>query len=917
MELTKFREAIQEYNRFIGKSQKDLAVAVGLHPNVLSTKLNGSGNDRLTYPEIKRIIATLISWKAISARTEVLELLALVHLKETALTLDEWNNSPFNQLETSANGHNLPQTDSLPRQVAANSVAKIVPKERTPNNLPYQLTSFIGREKEIAEIRGILAISRLVTLTGAGGSGKTRLALKVAGEVVGDYKDGVWLVELAQLTDDRFVARNVAQILGLSEDPSISYTNRLIDYLGKMDLLLILDNCEHLIEACATLASELLQNCPHLKILATSREGLNLRGEKIYLVPTLGVPPSSNKIKPLNSPENLTKYESVQLFIERAGAVNGQFKLTDNNGYAVTEICRRLDGIPLALELAAVRVKTLSVDQLVERLKDRFHLLTGGSRTDLPRQQTLHALINWSYDLLNGKEQLLLQRLSIFVGGWRLEAAEQVCDGEGIASQEVLDLLQELVHKSLVITQIQEGLPRYYMLESILQFGREKLQSSGGYQELREKYLEYYTCLAEELEVKRIGKEQVTALRLFEKEYNNFEEALRLALDSGQVELELRIAGALLWFWVYFGYISEGSDWVEKGLAETSARVALPVKANAYYSVGWLAGFQIANWEKSQKYNSKALILYTQLGDESGQAFCIGLSGMLSFHRQDYAEAEKLIRDGLAIFRRIGDKWGSRHLLGMSYVLFYQGKFEEADKWLEEALSICQEIGDKEGASWILSQKGLLAKVQNNLKKAEGYFEESLIFARELGLNSLEMSISLEGLGAIRMMQGNLEVARLLLEESLVLREKLGSRSVVLNPIILLGKTVLAQKEYDFALELFKEALISGQKAGQTLQIIQSLKGLAKVLAALGRNEVAARLGGSGEALEGKNLSIEILEQNQDIFIEFSYSSHFGPSDNPVYARAWAEGKALTLEEVVEFVSTDISSPNLAVNKPS
>jgi len=330
-----------------------------------------------------------------------------------------------------------------------------------PNNLPPSTTSFIGREIEIAKIKALLITSRLVTLTGAGGIGKTRLSQTVAQELLTTFKDGIWLVELAPLADPALVVQAVAHALKLSEKPGQLLLTTLLERLKTNNILLLLDNCEHLIESCARLVTELLADCPNLKILTTSREGLNVRGERLYRVPSLGVPPAGNQTQPLNTIENLTRYEAVRLFIERAQAVNSQFQLTEKNSKTVAEICRRLDGIPLALELAAVRVKALSVEQIAKRLIDRFRLLTGGNRTDLPRQQTLRALIDWSYDLLDEKEQVLWQRLSIFAGGWTLEAAEKVCTGEPIEEWEVLDLLTQLVEKSLVVTEGENVATRY------------------------------------------------------------------------------------------------------------------------------------------------------------------------------------------------------------------------------------------------------------------------------------------------------------------------------------------------------------------------------------------------------------------------------------------------------------------------
>src|SRR5918997_3914016 len=349
------------------------------------------------------------------------------------------------------------------------------PERLLSNNLPLQLTSFVGREREIAEARDLLAEQRLLTLTGPGGCGKTRLALKAAAELAERFEDGVWLVELASLSDPALVPQTVAFALGMREQPGRLLTDTLSEYLELKKMLLVLDNCEHLVEACAQLAEALLRACPNLRILATSREALGITGETGWLVPSLSLP-DPRYLPPV---DELPRYEAARLFIERAAAMLPTFELTDRNAAAVARLCRGLDGIPLAIELAAARVKVLSVEQIAERLHDRFRLLTLGSRTALPRHRTLRATIDWSHDLLSEEEKVLFRRLSVFVGGFALGAAEAVCVGEDLEENEVLDLLSHLVDKSLVVMQERGGGMRYGLLETVRQYGREKLEESG------------------------------------------------------------------------------------------------------------------------------------------------------------------------------------------------------------------------------------------------------------------------------------------------------------------------------------------------------------------------------------------------------------------------------------------------------
>jgi predicted ATPase len=366
------------------------------------------------------------------------------------------------------------------------SVVSISPKSR--NNLPTNLSKFIGREKEIAEVKGALSEYRLVTLTGSGGVGKTRLSLQVAAELLDQFPNGTWFVELAPITDPDLIPQVILTAADMQTQQGRSALDSLMDFLREKTSLLVLDNCEHLIEACARLADTLLNAAPNLKILASSREALGVKGEQAWHVPSLSIP----DLKHLPAIEGLSQYEAVRLFIDRAVLAQPHFAVTDENANAVAQICSRLDGIPLAIELAAARVKVLKAEQIAERLNDRFRLLTGGSRTALPRQQTLRALIDWSYDLLSENEKLLLRRLAVFMGGCTLEAAEQVCNDGHIHAEDVLDLLIHLVDKSLVVVDENPAQLRYRMLETVRQYAREKLLESGEGEKFHTQHIAYF-----------------------------------------------------------------------------------------------------------------------------------------------------------------------------------------------------------------------------------------------------------------------------------------------------------------------------------------------------------------------------------------------------------------------------------------
>ena len=376
--------------------------------------------------------------------------------------------------------------------------------ETTPNNLPLQPTTFIGRDKELTELKRLFAAARLLTLTGSGGCGKTRLGLQLAADSLERFPDGAWLVELAPLSDPGLVPRTAATVLALEEEPGKPITTTLVEHLKDKRALLLLDNCEHLLGACATLAESLVRQCPHLTILASSREALGIAGEQTYRVPSLSLPDP----KETPTPASIASFEALQLFVDRCLKVDADFRVTGENAATLVSICHRLDGIPLAIELAAARVRSLSVEELNRRLDHRFRLLTGGSRTALPRQQTLRSLIDWSYDLLHDPEKLLLQRLSVFAGGWTLEAAECVCAGGDVEDGAVLDLLTSLIDKSLVAVDQSDARSRYRLLETVRQYARERLVESGGAEAIRERHRDYFVALAEEADNKLLGAEQ-------------------------------------------------------------------------------------------------------------------------------------------------------------------------------------------------------------------------------------------------------------------------------------------------------------------------------------------------------------------------------------------------------------------------
>ena len=466
-----------------------------------------------------------------------------------------------------------------------------------PNNLPVQVTSFIGREKEIEAVETLLSKTRLLTLTGSGGCGKTRLGLQVAADVLENYPDGVWLIELAPLADPALVPQAVAQALNVSEEPGKPLLPTLVAALKAKRLLLVLDNCEHVLDACSRLVDALLRACPGVGVLASSREGLGIAGETVYRVPSLSLPDP----KQTATPASLNLYEAVRLFVDRARAALPGFVVTNANAPALASVCHRLDGIPLAIELAAARVRSLSVEEINNKLDNRFRLLTGGSRTALPRQQALRALIDWSFDLLNAQEKMLLCRLSVFAGGWTLQAAEAVgvgesLTGESIEDWEILDLLTSLVDKSLVLAQTQRETTRYGLLETVRQYVRDRLTESGESLVVRTRHANYFLTLAEEVKPKMRGMEQVQWMGVLEEEHDNLRQALAwYAEDAQDAEAGgkgLRLAAALFELWKTHGHLSEGRERLHTLLAHPTRQEPTSARAQALAEAGWLAYMQ-------------------------------------------------------------------------------------------------------------------------------------------------------------------------------------------------------------------------------------------------------------------------------------------------------------------------------------
>ena len=771
------------------------------------------------------------------------------------------------------------------------------------NNLPVQLTSFIGREKEIQAVKSLLARTRLLTLTGSGGCGKTRLALQLAADLIEEYSDGVWLVELAALSDPALVPQIVAAALGLREEPGRSLTQTVTDYLQTKTLLLVLDNCEHLVEACAHLVEILQRPCPRVKIVATSREALGVSGEQVYRVPSLLVPDPAGLVKTQsNVVAVVSGYDGPRLFVERAGLHQAGFALTPQNASEVVSICQRLDGIPLAIELAASRVRSLSLGQIAARLQDRFRLLTGGSRTVLPRQQTLRAAIDWSYDLLTQREQVLLARLSVFAGGWSLEASEQVCAGEGIEERDVLDLLTSLVDKSLVVFEAEqedEAGARYRLLETIREYGWERLTECEEAAEWRRQHRDYFLALAEEAEPKLAGAEQAEWLERLESEHDNLRSALGWCqAEEGGAEAGLRLAGALWRFWEVRGYLGMGRGYLGEALSRVGAAGRTALRARALNGAGNLADNQ-GDYEVARALYEESLSIRRELGDKQGIANTLNNLGIVSKEQGDYRGARVLYEESLSIRREIGDRVGIAYSLNnLGVVAHEQSDYTASQAYHEQSLAIKSEIGDQGGIAYSLNNLGTVALDQGDYGSSRAYYEQSLAIFREIG-DQGSIAYSLNNLGVVAWHQDDSETARGLYEESLSIFRELGDKRGIAGSLNSLGNVARGRGDYRGARTLQEEGLAIRWELGDKWGIAESLEALATLAVAEGRPERAARLRGTAEALrEAIHTPLPPNEREQYDRDLAAVREALGEA---AFAAAWAEGRRMSMEQVIEY----------------
>lgn len=813
--------------------------------------------------------------------------------------------------------HNEPDwTARLMEMAAASHAERAVKGLGTPPkapaySLPIQLTSFIGREREIAEVKRLLSVCRLLTLTGAGGCGKTRLALRVIADLMESHNHGVWFIELAALGDPLLVPQAVAAGLDVREQPGHSILDTLVEHLRSKNNLIVLDNCEHLIEACARLANTLLRACPSLTILVTSREALGIAGETAWTVPSLSLPDVRHQHLTFAA---LLQYEAVQLFTERAAAAQPSFKLNERDALTVAQVCRRLDGIPLAIELAAARVKVLKTEEIAARLADRFDLLTVGSRTALPRHQTLRAAIDWSYDLLTESERVLLRRLSVFASGCTLGVAEAVCSMQGAESSndvelppafrllpsEILDILSHLVDKSLLLVDTQGGETRYYMLDTIRQYASEKLVESREDKTLRDRHLEFFVQMAEEGAVKMRSGERPGWTNRLELEQDNLRAAMEWSL-ARDVAQGFRVVGAMLRFWLVRGCFTEGRDWSNRMLAHSN-NVPAALKTRALNTAGALAYFQ--HDSTAHALLEESVELSEEIGDKQLLADALGwLAGIFDL-RGDLDKAASLCEKAIALYRVTGDDWDlADQLHGYSWQMMRRGDYRRGRALNEESLMLFDQTGDRWTKASPLSNLGWIAYSQGDCASARKLCEESLELFQEVGdTNGCALVTNL--LGEIARVTGDYVEAAAKYEQSIALTPigadvaLASKRSGLASKGANLGFAVLHQHDDIQAHALFRESMLTARKSDDKYTMALCLNGFAGVaLARLETRHAGRLLAASLALLDSSGVQLEHADRIQ---YESTLAAVREVMDGETFEKASAEGRAMTLQQAIE-----------------
>jgi non-specific serine/threonine protein kinase len=797
---------------------------------------------------------------------------------------------------------------SPPSSASATRGAVGLPAPR--HNLPVQPTAFIGRERELARATDLLRGTHLLTLTGTGGCGKTRLALRMAADLGETYADGVWLAELAPLADPALIAQTVASALGLREEPGQPIRTTLLNFLRLKRLLLVIDNCEHLIDAVAHVVNEVIRTCPDVQVLATSREALGIDGEIVWRVPSLTLPAAldapprrhedrASEVIPAGLVDDVARAEAVQLFVTRAATVQsaaGGFTLTAQNAAAVVQICRRLDGIPLAIELAAARVKLLKPEQIAARLGDQFRLLTGGSRTALPRQQTLRTLVDWSYNLLTEPERQLLRLLAVFAGGFTLEAVEAVCTD---ALSDVLDHLGSLVDKSLVEVDDRRDESRYRLLETIRQYARDRLLEAGEGAPARDRHRDWVLALAEVAEPELRGTKQTIWFNRLEDEHENLRAALTWSLED-DLTTGLRLGAALWWFWFARRYLAEGRQWLEDLLDRTAgdeSNVATKVlRGRAHLGAAWLAWGQAAFIEHPG-HAAESVRLLRASDDPRVRCSALWIAGWVEMVRGDLARSKALYEECQADARASGRAWDvALALVGLAWQAQVEDDRSRRRSFLEQGLSFFRQSGDQWGIGTTLGWLGATVASLGDHAHGRRLLEESVAFARTNG-NTFSVEWALNMLIAVAHAEGDYARAEPLFDESLRLARDRGPFGPA-HVLATMGDLARAAGDVSRAVILLTDSLTLARD-GKNLQLIKFGLGYFGMLALQQNNAVRA------VCLLAAAATIEVgrggLFNYERAELETAVATARAALREEDFAITWAAGQAMLPEQAIAY----------------
>jgi len=798
-----------------------------------------------------------------------------------------------------------PSSDGVPASIAAE-----VDRPRN-HNLPTELSSFVGRERELVEVKALLDAHRLVTLTGTGGGGKTRLALRAAVERLDVFSDGVWLVDLASATDAATVERAVLAAVGGREQPGRSVWESAVSLLRSRHTLLLMDNCEHLVDPIVRLTADLLRRCADVRVLATSREVLGLPGEAIWRVPPLSSPPQGRP----GSPDQLLRHDAVRLFVERARLAQPAFAFSDENADGVAQICWRLDGIPLAIELAAAWLRVLSIAEIVERLDQRFELLTGRNAGAIPRHQTLQALVGWSHHLLSDSERMVFRRLAVFVGGWDLEAAEAICTLGAEADphirpatssfgalnrSEVLDLIASLIDKSLMVADQTMAHSRYRLLETIRQYAQQKLLDSGEVEVARASHAAHYLAIAEQAEPLLFGADQEAWFDRLETDLDNVRAALGWWISDGSGgDQALRLAGALWRFWHLGLHHTEGLRWLERALARHDGQPSV-ARATALARAAYLANWT-GQMRRAKELAQQGLQLAQSLADRPAAVTALLAFGDATLHEGAVDEARQHYQACLDTARAdLGDQALIALVLhGLARAAALEGDYPHARELFERSLVVRRGMDDHVGTAISLYQLGRTASDAGDVERARPLLEEALSLLRRGSGQKWGIEHCLLHLSEIRRRAGDQPAAQAMAKEAETRARLDGDSGSVAWALGCLGRLALERGDFEMARQHQQERLRLEVDAGNRFGIVRALEQLASVASADGQPRLAAVLFGVADGLASRyrvtRRAADQPEYAQDV------ARARALSEDAAFADAWAEGHRMTLDQVVRI----------------